>query len=183
MSIRNQSPKRSRRHRPRGAVFVEALVVISVFILFLLGILFFRELYLKKLSTMRLARAGAMAHAMAACKPDIGAILRDDIPASSKASRRSTTEPLLTERAKAPESKADNIFDKMDDGSGGTPLNEVNDVGLSSSASATSKPSPFEAEIGFRGDVTSNSYVSCGDELQTEQYGAIAPFIASQIYK
>lgn len=171
---------RSTRRGARGAVFVESLVVISVFVLFLLGILFFRELYVKKLTAQRLARAAALAHSMAACKPDVRGILRNDLPSTSSMNRQASKESRPVDRADAPNSKGNNILDRATEGGSGTLLNEINDVSISSSASATSKPSPFEREIGFRGDVASSSYVSCGDELKEEQYDGIVSFATSQ---
>lgn len=169
---------KSPRRRARGAAFVEALVVISVFILFLMGTIFFRELYVKKLTTMRVARAGAMAHAMAACKPDIRAVLRDDLSESFTVKQRASADVVPTERARAQHSLADKILGGT--GDRGTLLNEVNEVSLSSSASATSKPTLFGPELGFRGDVASSSYVSCSDELGFDQYESIVPFITSK---
>ena len=44
------------RRDQRGAIFVEAIVVISVFTLCFLGVLYFRQLYVGKLAVQRLAR-------------------------------------------------------------------------------------------------------------------------------
>lgn len=170
--------RRARRHSG-GAVFVEALVVISVFILFLLGIIFFRELYVKKLNTMRLARAGAIAHAMAACKPDIRSILPVDPSNGPAVTQRSDTMPFEAERNRNDPSNSGKMFDRVAEGRGGTVLNEINEVSLSTSAQATSKPSRFESELGFRGTVTSSSYVSCGDELSTAQYKEMSSLIGN----
>jgi hypothetical protein len=49
---------------------VESLVVISIMILFFLGMLFFEGLYTQKLHVMSMARSAAVAHAMNACQGD-----------------------------------------------------------------------------------------------------------------
>ncbi|HVJ92872.1 MAG TPA: hypothetical protein VM580_23890 [Labilithrix sp.] len=172
--------KRQRR-RTRGAVFVEALIVISVFVTFLLGIVYFRELYLTKMTGQRLARAGSLAHAMAACKSDVNATLKADLPKEQTLRQTSAkdgprpTDPQLPSSSES----GGNMMGKVAERRGGTILNEVGSVAISGSASATSKPGMFQAETGYRGTVVSASYVSCGDELTNEQYSAIAGQIPS----
>src|SRR5437763_62212 len=55
------------RRNQRGAAMVEAIVIISVFILFLLGTVYFKNLYQQKLHVLRLGRASTLAYSMAAC--------------------------------------------------------------------------------------------------------------------
>jgi hypothetical protein len=80
---RNQRhpPRGGRRIGCRGASMVEAVFMISIFIMFFIGQVYFRSLYENKLHVQRLGRAAAVAFAMNACqgndplapvKPDLG---------------------------------------------------------------------------------------------------------------
>ena len=51
----------------RGAAMVEAVIVISMLILGLMGLMFFRYFYVKELMAARLARASTLAYAMSGC--------------------------------------------------------------------------------------------------------------------
>jgi hypothetical protein len=55
------------RARARGAVLVEAVIVIPVFIILFAGIVFFGKIYDAKLNMLRLTRQSAWTHAMANC--------------------------------------------------------------------------------------------------------------------
>jgi Flp pilus assembly protein TadG len=61
------STHKKKRAARRGAAMVEAVVVISVFILFFLGMVYFRSMYQQKLRMMRLARAAAVGYALNGC--------------------------------------------------------------------------------------------------------------------
>src|SRR3954453_769674 len=69
--------RRSRRSE-RGAVFVEAIIVCSVLIVFLMGGLFLHHVYAVKLGSQRDARARAWQQALEGCGGglDIGAMLK-----------------------------------------------------------------------------------------------------------
>ena len=77
------------RARSRGAAMVEAIVVISVFILFFVGMVYFESLYHEQLRALQLARAAAVAYAMDAC-PDNTDPLRTV--------RRTCTAPAVRDR-------------------------------------------------------------------------------------
>ena len=72
------TPKRLRRRlpRPRGAVFVEAIVLCTLFALIMAGAVFFHRLYFTKLKVVEEARAAVWTQAMAGCNQaaDLGAI-------------------------------------------------------------------------------------------------------------
>jgi hypothetical protein len=57
----------TRKTKRRGAVFVESLIVISMFTLGFIALVFLRDFYVKELAAMRLARAGVLSYAMTAC--------------------------------------------------------------------------------------------------------------------
>jgi Tfp pilus assembly protein PilX len=61
-TARAQAASRARRARARGAVMVEALIVISLLILGFIGLAFFREYYVKSLVASRLARGSILVY-------------------------------------------------------------------------------------------------------------------------
>lgn len=178
------SSRIARPSRERGAVFVEALIVISVFILFLLGIIYFRELYVGQMRLQRLARAAAVAHSMGACDSDVRSTLKYDLgkdqtvraSASKDPPRPTDPEPPPPD---TPTSKVNNVFGGVADKRGGTVLNEVDSVELRGNVKTTTKSGYFGKETGFRAAVGSGSYVSCGDELTSKQYEGLAESIPS----
>jgi hypothetical protein len=69
MSIHKSLKSRDLRARGarRGTAMLEAIIVISVFILFFVGMIYFRKLYQEQLTIMRLSRAAAVGYAMNGC--------------------------------------------------------------------------------------------------------------------
>src|SRR3954464_5353524 len=59
---------RARRRRTRGAIFLEAIVVISALTLGVIALAYVRDLYVQQMSVARLTRAAVIAHSMAGCK-------------------------------------------------------------------------------------------------------------------
>ncbi len=57
-----------RRAAERGAVFIEAIIVVIFFIVALTGVTYFHKLYVGKLRVMRLSRAAALHYAINACQ-------------------------------------------------------------------------------------------------------------------
>jgi hypothetical protein len=60
-----------RRASERGAVFVEAIIVITFFIIAFTGVTFFHQLYVGKLRVTRLSRAATLHYAIIGCQGDI----------------------------------------------------------------------------------------------------------------
>ena len=50
------------RQRERGAIFVEAIIVVATMTLVLLSMVFFENMYIKKIRVARLARATVIAY-------------------------------------------------------------------------------------------------------------------------
>lgn len=65
---RNSRPPSARPRRQRGAVFVEAIIVCTMLILFLTAGLFLHRLYSAKLGAMRQARAATWSTALGGCR-------------------------------------------------------------------------------------------------------------------
>src|SRR6186713_2867360 len=59
---------RATRGSARGAVFLEAIVVISALTLGVIALAYVRDLYVQQMSVARLTRAAVIAHSMAGCK-------------------------------------------------------------------------------------------------------------------
>jgi len=75
---RPRACRRRWRGHARGAVFVEAIIVCSVLIVFLMGGLFLHRVYAVKLGSLRDARAHAWQQALEGCSGnlDIGAMFK-----------------------------------------------------------------------------------------------------------
>jgi len=86
-------PTSNRRMRERGAVFVEAVVIISFLTLALLGITFFHKLYVQKERSARLAGAAAIAFAMGACNGDATASIKSEMPKGQSGNSTQNNEP------------------------------------------------------------------------------------------
>ncbi len=161
------------RRGQRGAVFVEAIVVISVFTLCFLGVLYFRQLYVAKLAVQRLARTSAMAHAMSACKADPRAGLEQDLAHAPTQSKKQGSGTSI--KVEAPGSDLAN--DVINAIISSTSLDEVTAVSLFATASATTQRDPLSPKQGFESDVSSESFVSCMDPVSDDQFGQIIPHV------
>ncbi len=60
--------ERRRRHRARGAVLVEALLVAVALVLFLVAFLYVQQLFTRQLHVQKSSRAAALAFSMSACE-------------------------------------------------------------------------------------------------------------------
>jgi hypothetical protein len=161
-----------RRRRARGAVFVEALAVVAFFALCFLAVLFFRDVYGAKLRVQRLARASAMSHAMGACQGEPGAGLEKDLPRSPP--------PRGPEPGPAPAFDTGGKRDADEALHGlarATAAGGVTVITLTTAASAKTVDAATHRTWGFQTDVSSASYVTCGDPVSDEQYGAIVPHL------
>ena len=161
------------RRNQRGAIFVESIIVVVFFTLCFLGVVFFRELYVKKMHVQRLARASAMGHAMNACKSDIKAGLEDDLT-------KDTDQPPSPEQAPGRPTPAGNqtgktkeALDQFGETTGGAPLDQVTKITLTSTASASDKKNPTSPGQTFESHVTGQSFVTCGDPVSDGDIGQV----------
>ena len=170
-----------RRAPRRGAIMIEALVVISFFVLCFLGVGYFRQLYVQKLHVQRLARASALAHAMSACASDPQGPIARDTGARRFASDTAPGLPFdaLPDVPAVPGSeKGAAGLQAIRDKHGDTGLDEVTEVTLAGDARMTSRPAPDGPELGFRGVVSSTSHVVCADPVHEDRYEGMAQRIA-----
>jgi hypothetical protein len=165
----------SARRRRRGAVFVEAVIIITSFVLFLMGMMFFRRVYANKLLAMRAARGAPLAHAMGGCKTnEPQAWLQRDKPAGAGTQRGENKSSQQTTASPPDDAKAKQVFDSLPQaGQDGSFLNPIDNVTLSKSVSVLSK------NKGFKGDVASISHASCNDEVRNGDFDEVVDKITS----
>ena len=156
----------SARRRTRGAVFVEAIIIITSFVLFLMGMMFFRSVYQNKLLAMRAARGATLAHAMGGCKANAPqAWLQSDKPAGAGTQRGEDKRSEPTTASPPAHASARRVYDELPEvGQDGSVLNPIDNVTLSTPVSVLSK------NKGFRGNVASISHASCNNEVHNRQF-------------
>lgn len=173
--------RRWRRARERGAVYVEATIVIVFFVLMFLGVVFFRDLYQKQLHAQRLARAGALAQAMSACEQDAAGYLRGDTVLQASSGPTDNSDVRFPgpgdEGGEATDSRASEIFRSMPQGKEGLPGIEVATLTLSGEAKVTTRRGELAEEEGFRGTAASTSYAMCADGISNAQYGGLVDYV------
>jgi hypothetical protein len=143
---------------------VETIVVIPVFILFFVGLMYFRQLYKHQLVVMRLARVAAVAYGMSGCNGSPTDNIAEDLVArgvsvggtelgsgSTHIGSSSATNPNVGQISGSPVASA--LEDKGMDKDG------IASVALTSKASAGS---PLYSTV-FQSSVTSTAYMSCGE--------------------
>ncbi len=168
--------QRTSRAARRGAVFVESIIVVVFFTLCFLGVVYFRELYVGKMRVQRFARASAMAHAMNACSGDLKAGLEDDLknaPAPSGSTHDDPNPKPPPDRG----AQAQQSLDAFPETKTGTPLDSITVVTLKTSATATTKKDATSPGQEFKSDVTSTSFVTCGDPVRDGSIEQMVPAI------
>jgi hypothetical protein len=168
----------------RGAALVESLILSSALALGLLALIYFRDLYITQLRVMRLARASAIAHSMAACtanSPELwldldldtyqsNTPLQDQMPATGSA--RSRARPVNSAQAR----RARRFVEQSGAGtsSGEGFLNPVTTTDVSGSVGASS------VDTVFQGDGQALSFVGCGDAVKQERYPDLISKVAEE---
>jgi hypothetical protein len=146
---------------------VEAIFVISVFILFFLGMVYFYSLYHEHLRVQQLARAGAVAYAMDACQDSnpLQAIEQD--LGASNGQRNTTNNPATAGAVGQPnppigdKGGADPVAGSMQ--SSGFVGVQIAGITMNGKAAGTTTYGLLSPRVGFRSDVISTSYIVCGD--------------------
>jgi hypothetical protein len=166
----------SARRRTRGAVFVEAVIIITSFVLFLMGMMFFRRVYQNKLLAMRAARGATLAHAMGGCKAnEPQAWLQRDKPAGAGTQRAENKRSEKTTASPPADASARRVYDSLPEvGQDGSILNPIGNVTLSKPVSVTSKN-----KGGFTGNVGSISHASCNDEVRNGDFDEVVGKVTS----
>lgn len=175
------------RARSRGAVFVESLIVISALTLGLGSLVYFRDLYLRQLSALRLARGAALAHALAGCKDNEPAswIGRDraDYRVSGAAPDRQAARGSVSSKplAGGDGGRAARLFGGSGSatGDGEGLLNPITDADVSGTARVRGQRDGRAATL-FEGRARSRSYVSCGEEVRDGDFDQLLPVIRDE---
>jgi hypothetical protein len=163
------------------------LIVISALTLGLSGLAYFRDLYLRQLSAMRLARAAALAHALAGCKDNapaswLGRDLADYRASGAGADRQSargggSPKPL----AGGDGGRAARLFggsgSATSDGEG--LLNPITDADVSGTARLRGQRDGRTATL-FQGQARSRSSVSCGEAVRDGDFDQLIPVIRDE---
>jgi len=157
---------------------VEAVVVISIFVLFFMGMMYFEWMYHNKLRVQQLARAGVVAYAMDACQDSnpLQTVQQDLGPAKDTGSGNS---PGDQNDMNPPSTK-----NGIGNSGGDAPLDDaltksgflgdpVAGIRLDTTVATTSNGP------GFSGKVSSTGYLSCGDKQGPGNAGDVFSFISS----
>jgi hypothetical protein len=149
---------------------VEALCVISVFIMFFLGMVYFSSLYHGKLRVQDLSRAAAVAYAMNACQPSnnpTAAIQQDLNGTTSNPPPQGNGPPPNAGAGSSNSSVTTNKGSKSVStllGNKGFAGFQVDALNVGQQVAATTQGGLFSPRTGFQGNVASNSFVACGDK-------------------
>lgn len=180
-----------RRSRARGAVFVESLIVISALSLGLVGLVFMRDAYGKRLGVLRLARASVIAHSMAGCKanqpsawigPDLQRYSASDAEPEATTARGAQTQTTTSSDDDGGRSKR--LLDKSgttsSDGEG-----LLNPIASSDFAGHARVQVADGAALGrehtvFESSPRSRSFVTCGDEVKDGDYDKVLEMVKDE---
>jgi len=182
---------RRRRSGARGAVFVESIIVISALSLGLVGLVFMRDAYERRLGVLRLARAAVIAHSMAGCKanqpsawvgPDLGRYAGSDAEPEPNTARSAQASSGAASADDGGRSKR--LLDKSgttsSDGEG--LLNPIATSDFSGHASVRlAEGAAFGRErTAFEARPRSRSYVTCGDEVKDGDYDKVLEMVKDE---
>jgi hypothetical protein len=176
-----------RRGSQRGAVMVEALIVISLLILGFMGIAFFREFYVKTLVATRLARGSVLVYSMTGCGSNnepaqwIG---RPDLANLVAARPNSSQAPAAGQSNGANASssgKSGQVMSRVPglSGDGGGIMNPTATSDLSGRVRARTSEGTFSPERTiFDAEVRARSFVSCGDPVRNGEFSDVISYIS-----
>jgi hypothetical protein len=161
---KSQTRRRNRRAGSRGTAMLEAIIVISVFILFLVGMIYFRHLYEQQLAVMRLSRAAAVSYAMNGCNGGPTDSIQKDLVGTTIVVESTGTPSGTTHIGSNPSTNpkvGKSSGTPVSSALGHTGLDEdkiANDT-LSTTAAAGSPETAM-----FKATVKSTSYMTCGEQ-------------------
>jgi Flp pilus assembly protein TadG len=160
------------RNGERGTAMIEAIFVISVFILFFLGMVYFRSMYQQKLRMTRLARAAAVGYALDGCsgsnplaqvQADLGNATNTGQAGAQQGSGGGISSGNPQVGSGNPVQGA-----QSSKGTFGDPITEMQ---MSGPAAGTTQSSPVAPKIGFKATVATTSFMSCG---QAPEAGSVS---------
>ncbi|GAC1351634.1 MAG: hypothetical protein NVS3B20_15860 [Polyangiales bacterium] len=147
---------------------VEAIVVISVFIVMFFGAIYFKDLYHTKGRSMRLARAAALADAMTACKSaDPGLFVQGDIGKEKSGATGATAERGNGDGAGNIEPKGSTNQEAKDaTDRSPMPMFSVTTVTIKQRIARVKKTGIVSEKTGLTAEAGSRSMVACADEVR-----------------
>ena len=160
---------------------VEACIVIASFVLLFLSMAFFRNVYLRKIQTMRLARATLIAYSMQGCPDNQTPTQWASVDLDPKAGKNtpgatnSTVPVPATEKSHS--KRADDIMGTVPGaGSNGSTLNPIGELGFTMRAAATTKTGVLGKRKGYGVDMSSTSYVTCSEGIRDDDFKSIVHY-------
>jgi hypothetical protein len=175
----------------RGAVFLEAIVVISALTLGLIALTYVLDLYVKQMAVARLTRAAVIAHSMAGCKGNqprewLGKDLSNYTTQGANQDRQSARGRDNGGAASGANSaRARNLVQRSgatsSDGQG--MLNPITDAefgGLAKASGREGGPTSRNQTV-FSGRVRARSFVSCGDEVKDGDFDRVMGVMKDEI--
>jgi len=169
-----------KRAKARGAIMVEAVVVITFCTMCFIALTYFRSLYVQKLQVQRLSRSSAMTHAMGACKADPRSGVRHDL-GTRRFNEKSASGIPFGAIPGGGSDKGSAGLQKVREKNGDTGLDKVTTITIVGDASGFSKPSSTNGGPmnGFQSEVSSTSFVVCGDPTPDDRYEGMVDQILS----
>jgi hypothetical protein len=179
MTTRAQRTK-SPTNTERGAIFVEAIIVISSFTLMFMGMVFFRMLYVHSTVTSRLARGGAIAYSMSGCdsvtpKDWIGTdakqykVLPPNPPSNDSVATKESTQAQSSTEATTATSKIPGLGGK-------NVLNPIGEVSDKTNVTTGTKVSSQKKTV-FKAHLAPRSYVTCGDVVRDGDFEEVFGYV------
>ena len=160
------------------------MIVISTLTLGLMGLAFFRKLYVNELHVQRLARAAALAHAISGCdEQDTEEWIARDLANFAAVAPTEETQPALGTEPGGIPADASGFLDQngVTTQNGEGIVNRITIADLSGSATISSAPDQTGSSTSFQADLRAISYVSCGDTVEKRQYTGILDMLESQL--
>ncbi len=178
------------RQRQRGAILVEAIIVISTLTLGLLGLAFFRDFYIDQIKVSRLARASVIAHSMVGCEQDGKEWIGRDLGAFTgfdpqQQDQAAAGDPALG-ASYAPGAGAPPVAGQLLQQAPGTTsggeglLNPISTSGVAGQVRAAANGANAGGRV-FEAVVKSNSYVTCGDEVRKRDVEEVLDMTKDQL--
>jgi hypothetical protein len=179
-SIRQRRVRRS--PAARGAIFVEAIIIIASMTAMFLGLVFFRVLYVNATITSRLARGGAIAYSMSGCDKILP---KDWIAKDAKKYTILPPNPPSTDTAKTDQplsttgnaSSATNGLPGLNGGNFLNPIAEVADT--TTVSSYTGGGFLQQKRTVFKQKLSPRSFVTCGDIVRNGSFEEVFSYAKS----
>jgi hypothetical protein len=175
-------PSRVRRRHARGVIFVEAVIIVSTMTLIFMAVIFFRQVYVKKVRTQSLARAAALAYSMGGCENNdptawAGRDLGDAAPSARTDDQQIPKDQSTPVTGQDSEKAAGIMRGLPATGSDDSFLNPIARVGLATEASVTTRDGALGRRRGFEQSITARSHQSCGDVVRDGDFEEIVDVV------